>query len=201
MKANLFITARDRGKVVLRREGHNVWLDTGRALLANLISPGSPVENNRIRYMGFGVGGTRQSLSSPNEPPIVTHYPGTNLQMDINQHASRLERPVRFSSSGSPTVPTGTYPTLTYPPTDVFLREVDGPPTFPTTTSLKFTCTISEAELTYGPFYSLGISEIGLFSNAADIHDYAAAPVAYDTFDSIPKTSSLTLQVDWTIRF
>lgn len=206
VKNNLILTLRERGKIVTRREGHNVWLDVGRTLLCNLIayndfSPLTPAEDNRPRYMGFGIGGSRQNLLSAHQPPLSTHYPGTNLQSDVNQHLTRLERPVRFSSPGVPTLPTGTYPSLTYDPADVFLRQVDFPPVAATTTSRRFTCTLAEADFSYGPFGSVGLSEIGLFSNAADINDYAASPVAYDTFDSIPKSALFTLQVDWTIRF
>lgn len=206
VKNNLILTLRERGKIVMRREGHNVWLDVGRTLLCNLIayndfSPLTAAEDNRPRYMGFGIGGSRQTLLSAQLPPLSTHYPGTNLQSDVNQHLTRLERPVRFSSPGAPTLPSGTYPTLTYDPADVFLRQADAPPVSPTTTSRKFTCTIAEADVSYGLFGSVGLSEIGLFSNAAGINDYAASPVAYDTFDSIPKSSLFTLQVEWSIRF
>ena len=39
MRNNLVLTVRDdRGKLVTRRRGHNIWLNTGRAWLANLIS-------------------------------------------------------------------------------------------------------------------------------------------------------------------
>lgn len=205
-KSNLVITVRERGKVVTRREGHNIWLDVGRNYLAELMSfsshsPDVFAQDNRLRYMGFGIGGTRQRLASAHYPPLSVHYPGTNTAVDYNRHLTRLERPVRFSSPSTPTVPTGTYPNLTYNPADEFLRQVDAPPSAPANTSRLFVCTIGEADFSYGPFLSVGLSEIGLFSNAASPHDYAAAPVAYDTFDSIPKSNLFTLQVEWTIRF
>ena len=36
VRQNLKITARERGKIVDRREGHNIWLNTGRDRARNL---------------------------------------------------------------------------------------------------------------------------------------------------------------------
>ena len=38
VKNNLKLTVRERGKIVARREGHNIWVDLGREYLAGLIS-------------------------------------------------------------------------------------------------------------------------------------------------------------------
>src|SRR5580693_641378 len=90
VRNNLIITARERGKIAHRREGHNIWLNLGREYLANLIAASSfgPVVRERtdvIQYMGFGIGGTQQlALSTANSAPLSTGYPGTNLQTDTD---------------------------------------------------------------------------------------------------------------------
>jgi hypothetical protein len=55
--------------------------------------------------------------------------------------------------------------------------------------------------VSYTPFLTVPLSEIGLFTNAANPNIYNNGPVAYDTFDTISKTSAFNLEVDWTVRF
>lgn len=62
--------ARERGKIVpgSRREGKNIWTLTGREFLARLMSysayaPDEPARNDRIRYIGFGIGTTPEVSS------------------------------------------------------------------------------------------------------------------------------------------
>lgn len=205
-KNNLVITVRERGKIVQRVEGHNIWLDTGRTFLAQLISyatlsPDTTERDDRIQYIGFGIGGVQQMYPSVADvAPIITHYPGTNLAHDHDHHLLRLERPVRYSWAGAAAVPTGTYPSLTYLPTDVFLKQVD-PPTHPTSTSTSYTCNISETEFLGGSFLMMPLSEIGLFTSLSAVDDYASAPVALDTFESIMKTNKFSMDINWTVRF
>src|SRR6478735_3757137 len=91
VRNNLRITTRERGKIAARREGHNIWLDLGREYLASLISlvsygPDTPERNDRIKYMGFGIGGTRQVAPGvANAAPLVTAYPGTNVWLGTIQ--------------------------------------------------------------------------------------------------------------------
>jgi hypothetical protein len=53
---------RERGKIVpgSRREGHNIWTNTGREFLAMLMTymPGgqTPYRNDRMAYLGVGIG-------------------------------------------------------------------------------------------------------------------------------------------------
>src|SRR5262249_2089466 len=69
VRSNLELVFRDRGKIVARRVGHNIWLNLGREYLASLIcyssfSPLTPERNDRIAYMGLGIGGNRQVAPS-----------------------------------------------------------------------------------------------------------------------------------------
>lgn len=198
VKQNLSIVARERGKIMERRDGHNIWLNLGREYLASLISyasysPLTTERDDRVRYMGFGIGGTRQVAPSiANNAPISPPYVGTNLQTDANATVTVLERPVRISGSSS------AYPGLAG---DAWLGQVQAPPVHTTATQVTFTRLFTQNEISYPPFLSVPLSEIGLFTNAANPENYLNQMIAYDTFDTISKTTAFEIEVDWTIRF
>jgi len=211
VKSNLTLTMRERGKIKTRRQGHNIFLNLGREWLPQLISysvlppgvvppplPVTPAEDRRIRYMGVGIGGTRQLLTGvTGVPPMSTHYPGTNLQTDTDPLVVKLERPVRISSVGVPIV-------FPYAASDVWLGQVQAPALYPIPTSVTFTHIFTEPEISYGPFLTVPLSEIGLFlhsTSAAYVHTYNNTCVALDTFDSLSKTNAFALEVAWTLRF
>lgn len=207
VKSNLRITLRERGKIVTRREGHNIWLDIGRVYLASLLGyssygPLTPEQTNRISYMGFGVGGTKQSTYSvANNDPILLHYPGTNLTTDTEPGVTKLERPARFSWATGPLAPTiGGGGALIYDPGDVWLRQVQVP-THPITTSATFSIVASTSDFNGGYYLAVPLSEIGLFQREANVNVYNNSPVAFDTFDTIQETGAFDLNVSWTIRF
>lgn len=199
-ESNLELTLRERGKLVgaPQRRVHNIWLNLGREFLASLIayssfSPLTPERNDRIRYMGLGVGGSRQlAPGTANSPPIVTAYPGSNAQVDTDPNVIRLERPVRVSGGSTPYP--GTVP-------DAWLGQVQAPPEHPTTTSTTFRRLFGLLEVSYLPFQSVPLSEVGLFTHAANPGIYNNTMVAYDTFDTLSKTDAFELEVAWTIRF
>ncbi len=198
VKQNLIITARERGKIVARREGHNIWLNLGREYLAQLIAYASMAgptaeRDDRIRYMGLGVGGSRQlQIGVANAAPIVTAYPGTNAQTDSDADVLTLERPVRISGGET------AYPGIG---TDVWLGQIAAPAEHPLVTQTKFIRVFDVSEVSYGSFLSVPLSEVGLFTGAASPTVYNNTMVAYDTFDTISKTSAFELEIDWTIRF
>lgn len=198
VKQNLIITARERGKIVARREGHNIWLNLGREYLAQLIAyasfgPDVPVRDDRVKYMGLGIGGSRQlALGVANADPLLTAYPGTNLQTDSDPGVVTLERPVRLTGGTTP------YPGIG---TDTWLGQVAAPVVHPVATQTKFIRTFSSSEISYGTFLSVPICEVMMFSASADPTVYNNTGIAYDTFDTISKTAAFELEVDWTIRF
>lgn len=198
VKSNLIITSRERGKIVARREGHNIWLNLGREYLASLISyssftPVTPERNDRLRYMGLGIGGTRQlALPTANSAPIVTAYPGTNAQTDAEPTLTRLERPVRISGSSDP------YPGLAG---DTWLGQVQAPAQHPVATQTVLNRLFTQVDVSYSPFLTVPLSEIGLFTGSALPNVYNNTLVAYDTFDTLSKTAAFELEVAWTIRF
>lgn len=201
VKNNLKITARERGKIVQRREGHNIWVDLGREYLASLIAlvsygPDTPERNDRIKYMGFGIGGTRQVAPGvANVAPMSVAYPGTNLQTDLDPSVTTLERPVRVS--GTTTSPSGPYD-----PADVWLGTIQAPPIHNTATQVTFRRLFTQTEVSYSTFTTVPLSEVMLFTSAATpIGQPLNTGVAYDTFDTISKTGALALEVEWTVRF
>jgi hypothetical protein len=198
VKSNLHLRVFERGKLVKHVKGHNIWLNLGREYLASLIcytsfSPLTTERDDRMRYMGVGIGGTRQlALSTANSPPLSSSYPGSNAQTDTDPTVTTLERPVRVSGGST-----------AYPGSggDVWLGQIQAPATHSVATSATFSRLFAETDVSYSPFLTVPMSEIGLFTNAASPSVYNNTCVAYDTFDTISKTNAFQLQVDWTVSF
>ena len=199
VESNLRIRLLDGSKVVDERVGHNIFLDLGREWLAHLVAyesltPPTPYPVKQIRFMGVGIGGTRQlALSQANAPPLVDAYPGSNSQTDINPKVIRLERPVRVT--GSSTI------APSYSPSDVWLGQVQAPPEFPTGRSVTFRRSFGITEVSYAPYLSVPLSEVALFTGDAMVNNFNNTPVAYDTFDTLSKTDAFDLEIAWTLRF
>lgn len=198
VKQNLSLVMRERGKIVAQRDGHNIWLDLGREYLAQLIgyssfTPLTSVRSDRIRYMGFGIGGTRQIAPGiANSIPLSTTYPGTNAQTDEDPTVTQLERPVRLSGTSTPPP---------YNANDRWLGQVQAPPDYPAFNKVTFRRLLSSVEVSYAPFQTVPISEIGLFTNLADPLLPHNSMVAYDTFETLTKTDAFELEVAWSIIF
>jgi hypothetical protein len=198
VRQNLSLIARERGKIVARRDGHNIWLNLGREYLAQLIhyttfTPPTPERDDRIRYIGLGIGGNRQQmLGVVNSAPFSVAYPGSNVQTDNDPMVMQLERPVRISGSADP------YPGQA---SDVWLAQIQAPSTHPVATQTTFSRVFTSLQVSYGPFLSVPLSEIGLFTSNANPNIYNNTMVAYDTFDTLSKTAAFELEVNWTIRF
>jgi hypothetical protein len=198
VKSNLALTCRERGKIVDRRVGHNIFLDLGREWLASLITyasynPDVTIRDDRVKYMGLGIGGTAQVAPGvANAEPLLSAYPGTNSQTDVDSTVTVLERPVRLRGSVSPT------PGVAGDEWIGLIGSAD-PVTIPT--QVTFTRIFTQTEVSYGPYVSVPLAEIGLFTAAAAVDNYQNNPVAYDTFDTLSKTTAFELEVVWTLRF
>jgi hypothetical protein len=209
VRYNLQIIARERGKIVQRHESHNIFLDLGREWLSNLISYqayGPPPEYQseaRVRYMGFGIGGTQQvapelseqsPIGSSGDPYEANSAAGigSNAQTDQNRSVTRLERPVRVSGSSS-----------NYPGTggDVWIGEIQAPVFHETATSARFVRVFTQEEISYTPFTAVPLSEAMLYTSDANPAFYLNTGIAYDTFPTISKTTSIALEVQWTFNF
>lgn len=204
---NLEIVVRERGKLVTRRDGHNIWVNQGRSFLAQVMAyqsydPEIFQQVNLPRFMGFGIGGAKQTaFGVAGVPPCSTHYPGTNDNPNIDVTVARLERPARVTwLVDPPSAPSGSAPNLVYDPGDVWLRQVS-PVVHPTPYSLQWSCTFSETDFSRSSFLVVPLSEIGLFLSGSDPTVYNNPLIAYDTFETVPKTGNFTIDVTWTIRF
>lgn len=216
LKSNVFITARERGKKVpaLCRDSHNIWVNLGRQYLADVISPlagfTGHVNDYFVRFMALGIGGTSQRVDIATlYPTLNSHYPGQNIFTDTVLTVPYLERPVKLTGTAG----TGSSP-------GVWLRDVTAPPTKPTATTVEFSALFTETDLHLsGAYPAVPMSEIGLMlSNeqasrpSNEVYDYASPPdyiavatrqklIAYNTFDTLIKTSSIALEVRWQIQF
>lgn len=203
VKQNLKIVARERGKIVDRREGHNIFLDLGREWLAELIGYANPTtetpfRNDRVKYFGLGIGGTQQlALPTANAPPIggggtSGPYVGSNLQTDTDASVSVVERPVRISGSNA------VYPGIGG---DAWIGQIGSADPTTTPNQVTFQRVFTQIEVSYSQFLSVPLSEIMMFTAAADPANFQNTGVAYDTFDTLSKTNAIELEVVWTLRF
>jgi hypothetical protein len=196
---NIEIDVRERGKLVQRERTHNIVTNIGRQFLSEVIvssvvSPGlTRHQNTVVRYVGFGIGGNRQNSVLASNPPYSIDYPGGNTQTDTDLTVTGLQRPVQVTAA------------------PVWVREIAAPATFPTATSVRFTAVFSETDINFGPYASVPLSEIGLFTSAADpalpngaLGAYPGAGglmVAYDTFNTVHKSGMFSIETRWDFRF
>ena len=178
---NVLVRARNihTGEVVAERVGHNVWTNTGReysCLLKTYNTNGAPFRNDRINFVGLGSG---------SQPETV--------------NVSTLVSPIAVNIG-------------------VFLKEIDhSRTTFQTfggvRTAVRYSTTFLETDISLpGGQTPIMISECGLFTdgNASDFtagrRDVALtaassqSPVAYHSFDPIPKTPNIQLDIIWELR-
>jgi hypothetical protein len=205
VRLNLEIDLIERGKRKRHHRSHNIVVNTGRQFLAEVITASSfgagtfvRTQNQVVRYVGFGIGGTRQNSSDAASPPYSLAYPagyaGTNAQTDTDVTVARMERPVRVTATP-----------------DTWMNQISAPGTFPTATSTRFIAVFGPADINIGPFASVPLSEIGLYKGSADPSlpngGAGAYPgpgshmIAYDTFDTIHKTGVFSIEVRWEWRF
>ena len=174
---NVTIVGRARGKKKFVREGHNVWTTTGReysCLLKSYDNNGQPFRSDRIRYVGLGTGTQVESVS-----------------------VSGLAAPVPWSAGQ-------------------FLRQIQFPLTsFPNPqvrTSVRYTAKYGLDNISLGGGL-VEITECGLFTDGSQDAPFTVggrslginsasqqSPVAYHTFDPIPKTPNLELDIIWELR-
>jgi len=196
---NIELDVRERGKIVRRERTHNIVTNIGRQFLAEVISSSTAEptitreQDEVVRYIGFGIGGSRQVSSLAGSAPYSTDYPGSNTQTDTDLTVTGLQRPVMVTSD------------------PLYMREIAAPNTFPTATSVRFTAVFSETDINFGSYASVPLSEIGLYTSAADpsLPNGAAGAypgagglmIAYDTFNTIHKSGVFSIEVRWEFRF
>ena len=103
-----------------------------------------------------------------------------------------LERPIRVSGTSTPSP---------YDAADVWLGQIQAPATFPAFNQVVYRRLFMSYELNYNPYTVAPVSEVGLFTNAANPLLPHNTMLAYDTFETIAKTDAVELEVAWTISF
>jgi hypothetical protein len=180
IEGRVLLETRERGKLISRRKGSNIWTLSGREYLAELIalsarSPRTLFRNDRVAYIGMGSGAQAEVSNITSLVDPVVYKTG--------EYLAALATPATFPSSGTTTSSTSTR----------FIRE------FSTgELSLGYNVVLTEAGLfTDGdPDNDWDTSSTPTdFSTAA-----GRAPVAYKTFEPITKTTQFTLKVVWDVR-
>ena len=223
MRSNVFINHRRLGKLVERREVHNVWTFFGNQYLAEMVGENAPFATpqpqraDRIKYMGLGIGGVFQDNVLVDSAPITTYYPTGSAELryppdytlygysngkeydqrdPTSPRLETLERPVRRTGS-----------TTAYPgdATDRWLIE---PPdlynTHQTTQELTIHAFLDATggDFLIGTIADMPLSEAGLFtSDAADQGVPYQPLVAYVCFDTILIDNTSELEFIWRVRF
>jgi hypothetical protein len=225
MKSNVFITHRRYGKVVERREQHNVWTFYGNQYLAELVALNgpqflpTPERTDRVRYMGLGIGGVTQLNGLVDVAPLSTAYPVGSAerrnppdytldgytngkeydQLDpTSPRIETLERPIR-RTGGETAYPGAAADRWFIEPPNLWH-------THQSTQELTIHATLDAGagDFVYGSFTAAGIpiSEAGLFtsSSSPDGAPYQSL-VAYVGFATILLDSNSQIEFVWRVRF
>lgn len=171
---NVYIRVKDGAKDLMFIPGHNVWTNIGReysCLLKSYNRLGQPYRSDRIAYVGLGQG-------TQIEVPSVTS----------------LVDPIAWSPQ-------------------VFLKRIDfGLTTHPDAgirTSIRYHCRFPTG--TFGDNLQF-VSECGLFTDGDALSFQQGArnvsfdsakqqsPIAYHTFDPIPVSPNIELEIAWELR-
>lgn len=175
------LVMRERGKIVAKRDGHNIWTNTGREFLAMLMSlqtaPTTSFRNDRVGYIGVGTG------SQPEDAGVLSLV--QPVEYATNLFLAQLDIPPTF-----PLLPTRT--TVRYHRLFTENELTIGPGTEVNISELGL---FTNGNPNAVPAYNPGTRDLTIASAGAQ------APVAYKTFDPVTKKDSLQLEVSWEIRF
>ena len=186
MKDNIEIVLREQGKLSCKVQCHNVWASAGQRWLSQLVSleaEDTPLENNRIRFIGLGIGGTKQKAAYASSSFLMNEYPGTNRQNVQQSIIEHVERPVR--------VRVGEY----LQPINI----IDMPDSY----TVRCTTHFQPFDISYNnsTFRQIPLSDVALFANTSAT-DVSNNPVlGYSVFSTIYKSNTHDMTITWTIRF
>lgn len=180
IEGHVTIDCFERGKVRQHVEGSNIWTLTGREYLSELIalkafSGDKFFRNDRIAFVGVGIGSQPEVANIPSLVQMVPYAPG--------EYLARLKVPATFPVLSSTSSRTAVR----------FVREYGQ-----TEISLPDNMILTEAGLfTDGdPADDWSTTSRPTGSATAD-----EAPMAYKTFEPVTKTTDFTLRVIWEVRF
>lgn len=175
-------------EVVKEVRGTNIWTNTGRQFLAQLMSkiyvndlPTGNQREDRIFYIGFGKGSQLEKVN-----------------------VTELVDPVAFDANG------GSNEFLAPITDNNLVTNVN-----PAYTGMQFERTYANDELVESNGDPITLTEIGLFTDGNQDNDFVVeafnntidqasssfAPMAYRTFEPLKKTMDYSLRVVWEVRF
>lgn len=179
-ECNVTITARDKNtkEILHYQEGHNVWTLNGReysCMLKSYDSNRSQIRNDKVCYVGLGKGAQPESIN-----------------------VKSLVSPLKINNRGQ------------------WLKELDfSRTTFSSNeykTSVRYVCVFTNDEIISDDPTVL-ISECGLFTDGLQNAPYtsgervnsiqtalAQSPIAYHSFEPIPKNPNIQLEIIWELR-
>jgi hypothetical protein len=171
---------RERGKLVQRSEGTNVWTLTGREYLTELIglkaaAPRTTYRDDRISFIGLGSGSQAEEAGVTSLVSPIPYSPG--------EYLAAVASPPTFPASAASSTKTAIR----------FIREYGL-----SEISLGYDVVLTEAGL-----FTDGNPDDDWALNAPTGIDGAGdrSPMAYKTFEPITKTTQYTLRVIWEVRF
>ena len=179
IKGRVHIETREGGKLRQQVDGYNIWTLTGREYLAEVIalsaaSPRTPFRNDRIRYMGLGIG-SQAELSSVTS--LVNPIP-----FSAGQFLAPVDVPAIFPDNPNPAVQfvrTFGLTEISLGGTNVILTEAglftDGDP---------------------ADNWAIFSEDVPGFEESSSY-----APMAYKTFEPVTKTTQFTLKLVWDVNF
>ena len=226
MRYNVHIVGKKNGKIIAEHRGHNVWVDHGRSHLARLLAYQDialevPLEDNRVKYMSFGIGGILQSqLGISGVGDYAMDYPAAQDPNLTTGHEYRTDRPY------DPPISTLERPVRITAGPDVWLKRLDigasfdtvvtaGPGTAFAVAVQRCIIDATAGEMVFAPYDTFGmpISEIGLFHAGSDptsqFNSVVPAPpdnrlgtmIAYHTFDTMLIVPGSVFEFTWKVEF
>ncbi len=179
------IQLKKEGEVVKTVKGKNIWTNTGRQYLADLIrysdyANSTKVREDRIAYFGLGIG---SQTASVNITSLVSPVAFDALQ-GSNKFLALIDTSVQATQT--------TYTSVTFEKEFETHELVDsgGNPYILTEVGLFTNGNQNDN-------FTVGIESINGFNQATP----GFAPMAYKTFEPITKTQDYSLTITWQVRF
>lgn len=220
IRSNVVVTLRERGKLVGRHHSHNIFLDQGRDWLSKMIGAKTypdPPEGDvdmggtayavdgmiyKVRYIGVGIGGSKQNYYPPGEPTKL----GPGSQTESDPSVTGLERPIEVTAGVwmKQVLPQVATDLLSFPSKGKIVFRV-----IYDMTEINFAEVFDSAPADWGTMSSIKvpISEFALYTSQANpgLSNGGTPPdngcIAYNTDDTRIVTPNMMLEVDWTFTF
>jgi hypothetical protein len=220
--SNVHIKHWRAGRLIQEIHEHNVLAYYGRQMLADIIGENppnaapTPVRDERVKYLGLGVGGRYRNALATQSPLVDSYPPGSAehrvLQDNLfigytsgNQYNQNTPYDPLLATLELPVRVTGSEDAYPGQPLDTWL--VGAPNLYCTHLSsqeltVHAKVDASAGDYVYGSFTSVPITEAGLFTNTSSpTGDPYQQLLAYVGFDTLLLTPTSTVEFVWRVRF